>query len=178
MYPLADLREIGLETGSCQGLAEVDAIIERLDLEARLVRGAQGPLRLLHLPSQLLDRPLVLRHVLAVLLLEDLPYKNLSRKRRFSLRNLSKRREIGPESAWEPCNQAKKASLGLDLGPSGMKCCMTRWSKSSPPRCVSPFVATTSKTPLSMVNSDTSKVPPASQYLSHMLVATYDLLIM
>mmetsp|Transcript_14229 Transcript_14229/g.32606 ORF Transcript_14229/g.32606 Transcript_14229/m.32606 type:complete len:303 (-) Transcript_14229:3-911(-) len=41
-----------------------------------------------------------------------------------------------------------------------MKCCITRWSKSSPPKWVSPFVATTSKTPLSMVNKDTSKVPP------------------
>mmetsp|Transcript_13256 Transcript_13256/g.45339 ORF Transcript_13256/g.45339 Transcript_13256/m.45339 type:complete len:215 (-) Transcript_13256:624-1268(-) len=37
---------------------------------------------------------------------------------------------------------------------------MSRWSKSSPPRCVSPFVARTSKTPLSMVRSVTSKVPP------------------
>ena len=40
------------------------------------------------------------------------------------------------------------------------KCWMTRLSKSSPPRWVSPAVAMTSKTPLSMVRSDTSKVPP------------------
>mmetsp|Transcript_7323 Transcript_7323/g.30481 ORF Transcript_7323/g.30481 Transcript_7323/m.30481 type:complete len:295 (+) Transcript_7323:1093-1977(+) len=35
-----------------------------------------------------------------------------------------------------------------------------RWSKSSPPRWVSPAVAFTSKMPSSMVRSDTSKVPP------------------
>mmetsp|Transcript_21305 Transcript_21305/g.54268 ORF Transcript_21305/g.54268 Transcript_21305/m.54268 type:complete len:335 (-) Transcript_21305:313-1317(-) len=40
------------------------------------------------------------------------------------------------------------------------RCWITRLSKSSPPRCVSPDVAITSKTPLSMVSSDTSKVPP------------------
>mmetsp|Transcript_49404 Transcript_49404/g.139403 ORF Transcript_49404/g.139403 Transcript_49404/m.139403 type:complete len:253 (-) Transcript_49404:123-881(-) len=45
-----------------------------------------------------------------------------------------------------------------------MKCCITRWSKSSPPRCVSPFVATTSKTPLSIVRSETSNVPPPRSY--------------
>lgn len=37
---------------------------------------------------------------------------------------------------------------------------MTRWSKSSPPRWLSPLVATTSNTPWSMVNRETSKVPP------------------
>ena len=41
-----------------------------------------------------------------------------------------------------------------------MKCSMTLWSKSSPPRWVSPLVAITSKTPSAMVRSDTSKVPP------------------
>mmetsp|Transcript_2135 Transcript_2135/g.5969 ORF Transcript_2135/g.5969 Transcript_2135/m.5969 type:complete len:261 (+) Transcript_2135:2-784(+) len=40
------------------------------------------------------------------------------------------------------------------------QCAMSRWSKSSPPRCVSPEVALTSNTPLSMVNNVTSKVPP------------------
>jgi len=40
-----------------------------------------------------------------------------------------------------------------------MKYSMTRWSKSSPPRCVSPLVAMTSNTPLSMVRMDTSNVP-------------------
>mmetsp|Transcript_29772 Transcript_29772/g.77015 ORF Transcript_29772/g.77015 Transcript_29772/m.77015 type:complete len:450 (+) Transcript_29772:691-2040(+) len=40
------------------------------------------------------------------------------------------------------------------------KCWITRLSKSSPPRWVSPEVAITSKTPLSIVRSDTSKVPP------------------
>mmetsp|Transcript_21737 Transcript_21737/g.52311 ORF Transcript_21737/g.52311 Transcript_21737/m.52311 type:complete len:364 (-) Transcript_21737:715-1806(-) len=37
---------------------------------------------------------------------------------------------------------------------------ITRLSKSSPPRCVSPDVAITSNTPLSMVRRDTSNVPP------------------
>ena len=41
-----------------------------------------------------------------------------------------------------------------------MKYFMMRWSKSSPPRWVSPLVASTSKTPLSMVSRVTSKVPP------------------
>jgi len=37
---------------------------------------------------------------------------------------------------------------------------MTLLSKSSPPRCVSPLVEITSKTPLSMVKTETSKVEP------------------
>lgn len=41
-----------------------------------------------------------------------------------------------------------------------MKYSMTLWSKSCPPKWVSPLVETTSNTPLSMVNTDTSKVPP------------------
>mmetsp|Transcript_44073 Transcript_44073/g.93784 ORF Transcript_44073/g.93784 Transcript_44073/m.93784 type:complete len:210 (+) Transcript_44073:268-897(+) len=40
----------------------------------------------------------------------------------------------------------------------------TFWSKSSPPKWVSPLVATTSNTPLSIVNKDTSKVPPPRSY--------------
>lgn len=43
---------------------------------------------------------------------------------------------------------------------SFIKCSITRWSKSSPPKWVSPLVATTSKTPSSMVRTETSKVPP------------------
>mmetsp|Transcript_32269 Transcript_32269/g.80930 ORF Transcript_32269/g.80930 Transcript_32269/m.80930 type:complete len:230 (+) Transcript_32269:901-1590(+) len=41
---------------------------------------------------------------------------------------------------------------------------ITRWSKSSPPRWVSPLVARASKTPSSMVRTDTSKVPPPRSY--------------
>mmetsp|Transcript_2792 Transcript_2792/g.8024 ORF Transcript_2792/g.8024 Transcript_2792/m.8024 type:complete len:214 (+) Transcript_2792:1091-1732(+) len=41
-----------------------------------------------------------------------------------------------------------------------IRCCIIRWSKSSPPRCVSPSVAFTSNTPSSMVRRVTSKVPP------------------
>mmetsp|Transcript_109647 Transcript_109647/g.340299 ORF Transcript_109647/g.340299 Transcript_109647/m.340299 type:complete len:677 (+) Transcript_109647:253-2283(+) len=61
-----------LETCAREGLREVDAVVQGLDLNAALVRGAQGALRLLDLAPQLLDRPLVLGHVLPVLLLEDL----------------------------------------------------------------------------------------------------------
>mmetsp|Transcript_27886 Transcript_27886/g.90121 ORF Transcript_27886/g.90121 Transcript_27886/m.90121 type:complete len:237 (-) Transcript_27886:652-1362(-) len=50
----------------------------------------------------------------------------------------------------EPCLRLKTLSM----------CWMIRLSKSSPPRWVSPEVAITSKTPLSMVRRDTSKVPP------------------
>mmetsp|Transcript_27878 Transcript_27878/g.82008 ORF Transcript_27878/g.82008 Transcript_27878/m.82008 type:complete len:467 (-) Transcript_27878:734-2134(-) len=44
------------------------------------------------------------------------------------------------------------------------KCAIMRWSKSSPPRCVSPAVALTSKTPSSMESIVTSKVPPPRSY--------------
>ena len=37
---------------------------------------------------------------------------------------------------------------------------MRRWSKSSPPRCVSPFVAFTSKTPSPSSRIEMSYVPP------------------
>jgi len=37
---------------------------------------------------------------------------------------------------------------------------MTFWSKSSPPRCVSPLVAFTSKTPSPISRMEMSKVPP------------------
>ena len=37
---------------------------------------------------------------------------------------------------------------------------MTRWSQSSPPRCTSPWVLLTSKTPSPISRTDTSKVPP------------------
>ena len=40
------------------------------------------------------------------------------------------------------------------------KCETSRLSKSSPPKCVSPAVALTSKIPSSIVRSETSKVPP------------------
>ena len=53
--------------------------------------------------------------------------------------------------------------------PRSMPCCalkssiihfMIAWSRSSPPRCVSPFVAFTSKTPSPMSRIEMSKVPP------------------
>mmetsp|Transcript_29745 Transcript_29745/g.45987 ORF Transcript_29745/g.45987 Transcript_29745/m.45987 type:complete len:380 (+) Transcript_29745:384-1523(+) len=43
---------------------------------------------------------------------------------------------------------------------SSTKCFIMRLSKSSPPRWVSPFVATTSKKPSSIVSRETSNVPP------------------
>ncbi len=41
---------------------------------------------------------------------------------------------------------------------------MTRWSKSSPPRCVSPLVAFTSNTPSPMSSTEMSNVPPPRSY--------------
>ncbi|EEY59394.1 uncharacterized protein PITG_11422 [Phytophthora infestans T30-4] len=41
-----------------------------------------------------------------------------------------------------------------------------RWSKSSPPKCVSPAVALTSKIPSSIVSSETSNVPPPRSKIS------------
>eukprot|EP00760_Papus_ankaliazontas_P009512 PhM_4_TR14093/c1_g1_i5/m.49793 len=51
-------------------------------------------------------------------------------------------------------------SMPLRFFRPSTKCFMRRLSKSSPPRCVSPFVATTSKKPSSIVRSETSNVPP------------------
>mmetsp|Transcript_50950 Transcript_50950/g.110667 ORF Transcript_50950/g.110667 Transcript_50950/m.110667 type:complete len:232 (-) Transcript_50950:615-1310(-) len=50
-----------------------------------------------------------------------------------------------------------------------------RLSKSSPPKCVSPAVALTSKMPSSMVRSDTSKVPPPRSKMSTLRSAEDDL---
>mmetsp|Transcript_48717 Transcript_48717/g.91272 ORF Transcript_48717/g.91272 Transcript_48717/m.91272 type:complete len:527 (-) Transcript_48717:171-1751(-) len=61
-----------LKARAGEGLREVDTIVERLNLKARLVGGAQGTLGLLDLAAQLLNGTLVLGHVLAMLLLEDL----------------------------------------------------------------------------------------------------------
>ena len=48
----------------------------------------------------------------------------------------------------------------LVLRNSAISQSMTRWSKSSPPRCVSPFVLRTSKTPSDSSRMLMSKVPP------------------
>ena len=57
-----------------------------------------------------------------------------------------------------------RASLEMSMCRSFVICftkwAMICWSKSSPPRFVSPDVASTSKTPWSMVRRVTSKVPP------------------
>merc|ERR1719486_1555172 len=60
-----------LEARASQGLGEVLAIEESLDLEPGLVRRRESALRLLDFLAQLLQRTLVLRHVLASLLVED-----------------------------------------------------------------------------------------------------------
>ena len=57
---------------------------------------------------------------------------------------------------------------------SAMKCCNKRASKSSPPKCVSPAVALTSKMPSSMVNKDTSKVPPPRSKIKTFFSAPLD----
>mmetsp|Transcript_35579 Transcript_35579/g.70042 ORF Transcript_35579/g.70042 Transcript_35579/m.70042 type:complete len:201 (-) Transcript_35579:557-1159(-) len=57
-----------------------------------------------------------------------------------------------------------RLSLAMSIPVLRRNCCMQwsmrRWSKSSPPRWVSPEVDRTSKTPPSMVRRDTSNVPP------------------
>merc|ERR1719506_1002879 len=61
-----------LEPRASQGLGEVLAIEESLDLEAGLVGRRERALRLLDFLAQLLQRAFVLGHVLAALLVEDL----------------------------------------------------------------------------------------------------------
>lgn len=58
--------------GTGEGLGEVFSLKEGLDLDAGLVLGRQGPLRLLHFPTQLLDGAVVFAHVFARLLLVQL----------------------------------------------------------------------------------------------------------
>merc|ERR1719191_1556138 len=61
-----------LEARASQGLGEVLAVEEGLNLEAGLVRRRERALRLLDFLAQLLESTLVLGHVLAALLVEDL----------------------------------------------------------------------------------------------------------
>merc|ERR1719379_1136813 len=61
-----------LEPRPSQGLGEVLAVEKSLDLEASLVSRRERALRLLDFLAQLLKRTLVLGHVLAALLVEDL----------------------------------------------------------------------------------------------------------
>merc|ERR1719194_25346 len=61
-----------LEPRPSQGLGEVLAVEKSLDLEASLVSRRERALRLLNFLAQLLQRTLVLGHVLAALLVEDL----------------------------------------------------------------------------------------------------------
>mmetsp|Transcript_12715 Transcript_12715/g.40713 ORF Transcript_12715/g.40713 Transcript_12715/m.40713 type:complete len:266 (+) Transcript_12715:70-867(+) len=82
----------------------------------------------------------------------------------------SKRAEVSDDSA-RFVRSASRRSLALAEGevtvaPGCFLACRpsrystSRLSRSSPPRCVSPAVARTSKTPASMERSDTSNVPP------------------
>merc|ERR1711939_445141 len=61
-----------LEPRASQGLGEVLAVVESLDLEPSLVRRRERTLRLLDFLAKLLKRTLVLGHVLASLLVKDL----------------------------------------------------------------------------------------------------------
>lgn len=58
--------------GTGQGLREIFALKERLNLNAGLVLGRQGPLRLLNFTTQLLDGAVVFAHIFASLLLVKL----------------------------------------------------------------------------------------------------------
>mmetsp|Transcript_71125 Transcript_71125/g.160920 ORF Transcript_71125/g.160920 Transcript_71125/m.160920 type:complete len:300 (-) Transcript_71125:279-1178(-) len=60
-------------------------------------------------------------------------------------------------------------SPGFFLSKALIRWSMSRWSKSSPPKCVSPAVAFTWKIPPSIVRSDTSKVPPPRSKISTFL---------
>jgi NAD-specific glutamate dehydrogenase len=61
-----------LKAGASKGLREVNAVEERLDLDAGLVLGGEGPLDALDLAAELLECPLISVEVLLVLLLEEL----------------------------------------------------------------------------------------------------------
>lgn len=61
-----------LKPGARERLRKVDAVEQGLDLEPGLVLRRQGGLHALDLAAELLHGPLVLRHVLLVLTLEDL----------------------------------------------------------------------------------------------------------
>lgn len=70
------------------------------------------------------------------------------------------------------CNYCGLVTIWLRLSGEGgrteMKWLASRWSKSSPPRCVSPAVAFTSKMPSSIVSSDTcARRATASQSGAH-----------
>mmetsp|Transcript_26485 Transcript_26485/g.59357 ORF Transcript_26485/g.59357 Transcript_26485/m.59357 type:complete len:233 (-) Transcript_26485:224-922(-) len=62
-------------------------------------------------------------------------------------------------SFWS-ARRSEEMSLPSFLRIISMKCDITMWSTSEPPRWVSPLVAKTSNMPPSMVSSVTSKVPP------------------
>merc|ERR1719331_492783 len=61
-----------LEASSGKGLREIHTIIQSLNFDSGLVCGAQSTLGLLNLAAQLLQRTLVLGHIFAVLLVENL----------------------------------------------------------------------------------------------------------
>ena len=64
-----------------------------------------------------------------------------------SFRRWSAIRSLERSTPWSFLNSSESQSI-------------TRWSKSSPPRCVSPFVLRTSKTPSDSSRMLMSKVPP------------------
>src|SRR5882724_434918 len=60
--------------------------------------------------------------------------------------------------------RSRRRSTPLSFLNSSAIQSITRWSKSSPPRCVSPLVALTSKTPWPISRIEMSNVPPPRSY--------------
>ena len=70
------------------------------------------------------------------------------------------------EASFSRCSAIRsfRRSMPFSLPNSVAIQSMIRWSKSSPPRWVSPFVALTSKTPSPISRMEMSKVPPPRSY--------------
>jgi hypothetical protein len=147
-----------LEARARERLRQVDALGERLDLDADLVLARQRALGALRLAAQLLQRARVacgawrdgrgagLRPRQAERL-----HAPRAAAQRAPCRAAPRPLAAPPQQPCPPAGPAGAASPVMSLLYffliSLMKYSITRWSKSSPPRWVSPWVAITSNTP-------------------------------